>query len=172
MRTSAAIVKMSGGGQAVAAVVSTAANDCDRGINLWCLIISTAISAAARAAFSMRRMPGMWNSSIERRSISRRSSRVSRSIRIWHVYRVPQKCDFLISVYLTNDDGESWRIAAGILALYRELVKLGEVTVIAPEQVQSATGHGITLTARCLRVRSRSRTRLPGSPWTGDRRIV
>ena len=50
-------------------------------------------------------------------------------------------------ILLTNDDGI---MAPGIVALYRELVKLGDVTVVAPEQVQSATGHGITLTAPLL----------------------
>jgi 5'-nucleotidase len=52
-----------------------------------------------------------------------------------------------MNILLTNDDGI---MAPGILAMYRELVKLGQVTVIAPEQVQSATGHGITLTAPLL----------------------
>ena len=33
--------------------------------------------------------------------------------------------------------------------MYRELAKLGEVHVVAPETVQSATGHGITITRRC-----------------------
>ncbi len=46
-------------------------------------------------------------------------------------------------ILLTNDDGIH---APGLLAMYRELVKLGEVHVIAPETVQSATGHGITIT--------------------------
>jgi 5'-nucleotidase len=50
-------------------------------------------------------------------------------------------------ILLTNDDGI---MAPGIVALYRELVKLGDVTVVAPEQVQSATGHGITLTTPLL----------------------
>jgi 5'-nucleotidase len=45
-------------------------------------------------------------------------------------------------ILLTNDDGIR---APGILAMYRELVSLGEVHVVAPETVQSATGHGITL---------------------------
>ena len=45
-------------------------------------------------------------------------------------------------ILLTNDDGIT---APGILAMYRELKKLGEVTVVAPETVQSGTGHGITL---------------------------
>lgn len=50
-------------------------------------------------------------------------------------------------ILLTNDDGIH---APGIIAMYRELVKLGEVHVIAPETVQSATGHGITLEAPIL----------------------
>src|SRR3954464_6162209 len=45
-------------------------------------------------------------------------------------------------ILLTNDDGIR---APGLVALYRELVKLGEVQVVAPETVQSATGHGITI---------------------------
>src|SRR5215204_477714 len=45
-------------------------------------------------------------------------------------------------ILLTNVDGIR---APGLVALYRELVKLGEVQVVAPETVQSATGHGITL---------------------------
>ncbi len=45
-------------------------------------------------------------------------------------------------ILLTNDDGIR---APGLVALYRELIKAGhEVQVIAPETVQSATGHGIT----------------------------
>jgi len=50
-------------------------------------------------------------------------------------------------ILLTNDDGI---LAPGIVALYRELVKLGEVIVVAPETVQSATGHGITIDAPLL----------------------
>jgi 5'-nucleotidase len=50
-------------------------------------------------------------------------------------------------ILLTNDDGIR---APGILAMYRELVTLGDVHVVAPETVQSATGHGITLTAPLL----------------------
>jgi 5'-nucleotidase len=45
-------------------------------------------------------------------------------------------------ILLTNDDGIR---APGILAMWRELVSLGEVAVIAPETVQSAAGHGVTL---------------------------
>jgi 5'-nucleotidase len=50
-------------------------------------------------------------------------------------------------ILLTNDDGIQ---APGLVALYRELIKLGEVHVVAPETVQSATGHGITLTTPLL----------------------
>jgi 5'-nucleotidase len=45
-------------------------------------------------------------------------------------------------ILLTNDDGI---FAPGLAALHREIVKLGEVHVVAPDSVQSATGHGITL---------------------------
>src|SRR3954468_22429240 len=50
-------------------------------------------------------------------------------------------------ILLTNDDGIR---APGLVALYRELLKLGEVQVVAPETVQSATGHGITIDAPLL----------------------
>jgi 5'-nucleotidase len=50
-------------------------------------------------------------------------------------------------ILLTNDDGI---YAPGIAAMYRELILLGEVVVVAPESVQSATGHGITLTTPLL----------------------
>src|SRR5215213_6626639 len=50
-------------------------------------------------------------------------------------------------ILLTNDDGIN---APGLVAMYRELVRLGEVHVVAPETVQSATGHGITITTPLL----------------------
>jgi len=50
-------------------------------------------------------------------------------------------------ILLTNDDGIS---APGILAMYHALTALGEVHVIAPETVQSAAGHGITLATPIL----------------------
>lgn len=50
-------------------------------------------------------------------------------------------------ILLTNDDGI---YAPGLAAMYRELVKLGEVQVVAPETVQSATGHGITVSTPLL----------------------
>ena len=45
-------------------------------------------------------------------------------------------------ILLTNDDGV---YAPGLLAMRKELQKLGEVTVVAPATEQSATGHSITL---------------------------
>jgi 5'-nucleotidase len=50
-------------------------------------------------------------------------------------------------ILLTNDDGIR---AEGILAMHRELTRLGDVAVIAPETAQSATGHGITLSTPLL----------------------
>jgi 5'-nucleotidase len=50
-------------------------------------------------------------------------------------------------ILLTNDDGIRH---PGLVAMYRELTRLGEVHVVAPETVQSATGHGITLRAPLL----------------------
>jgi len=46
-------------------------------------------------------------------------------------------------ILLTNDDGIR---APGIAAALKVLREIGEVVVIAPETVQSATGHGVTLT--------------------------
>lgn len=45
-------------------------------------------------------------------------------------------------ILLTNDDGIH---APGLRALRRELMKLGEVTVVAPVGEQSAVGHSVTL---------------------------
>jgi 5'-nucleotidase len=50
-------------------------------------------------------------------------------------------------ILLTNDDGIT---APGLVALYSELIQLGEVQVVAPATVQSATGHGITLSTPLL----------------------
>src|SRR5215210_3646961 len=50
-------------------------------------------------------------------------------------------------ILLTNDDGIT---APGLVAMYRELTNLGEVHVVAPETVQSATGHGITISTPLL----------------------
>jgi 5'-nucleotidase len=47
-----------------------------------------------------------------------------------------------VHILLTNDDGI---LAPGLAALYRELTALGRVSVVAPDTVQSASGHGITV---------------------------
>lgn len=45
-------------------------------------------------------------------------------------------------ILLTNDDGI---YAEGINCIYKELKKIGQVTVIAPDREKSSVGHGITL---------------------------
>ena len=47
-----------------------------------------------------------------------------------------------LNILVSNDDGID---APGILALVRELKKIGSVTVVAPEKQQSAVGHAITM---------------------------
>jgi len=47
-----------------------------------------------------------------------------------------------MKILLTNDDGIN---APGLFALYREMKKLGEVTIVAPDSEKSAVGHAITL---------------------------
>ena len=45
-------------------------------------------------------------------------------------------------ILLTNDDGIG---AAGIMALYKAVKGIGEVTIVAPDSERSAVGHAITL---------------------------
>ncbi|MEO0477005.1 MAG: 5'/3'-nucleotidase SurE, partial [Planctomycetota bacterium] len=47
-----------------------------------------------------------------------------------------------MKILLTNDDGIE---AAGLHAVYDVIKDLGEVHVVAPARVQSATSHAITL---------------------------
>jgi 5'/3'-nucleotidase SurE len=47
-----------------------------------------------------------------------------------------------MQILLTNDDGI---FAPGLAALYKELVEIGSVTVVAPAASRSGTGHSITL---------------------------
>lgn len=47
-----------------------------------------------------------------------------------------------MQILLTNDDGI---FAPGLAAIYKELVKIGDVTVVAPSQGWSGTGHTVTL---------------------------
>jgi len=47
-----------------------------------------------------------------------------------------------VRILLTNDDGID---SPGILAVLRELEKMGEVYVVAPDRERSGTGHSITV---------------------------
>lgn len=48
----------------------------------------------------------------------------------------------MLKILLTNDDGVN---APGLAALYQEITKIGEVTVVAPDSEKSAVGHAITI---------------------------
>ena len=50
----------------------------------------------------------------------------------------------VMKILLSNDDGI---LAPGLAALHAAVADLGDVTVVAPESVQSAAGHSITLRA-------------------------
>src|SRR5262249_29357988 len=50
--------------------------------------------------------------------------------------------NYFMHILLTNDDGI---YSPGLKALRNELMKLGEVLVVAPATEQSAAGHSITL---------------------------
>src|SRR5947209_1676454 len=50
-------------------------------------------------------------------------------------------------ILLTNDDGIR---APGLVAMYHQLTSLGDVRVVAPATVQSAAGHGVTLSSPIL----------------------
>src|SRR5947199_2433298 len=54
----------------------------------------------------------------------------------------PTRGDCGMRILLTNDDGI---YAPGLRALRLELLKLGDVTVVAPATEQSAAGHSVTL---------------------------
>ena len=67
-------------------------------------------------------------------------------------------------ILLSDDDGIA---AAGLLAVYAELVKLGDVTVAAPAENQSGVGHGVTY-AEPLMVREIEplvKTDAPAGTW-------
>jgi len=67
-------------------------------------------------------------------------------------------------ILLTNDDGIR---APGLVALYRELAKAHEVVVVAPETVQSATGHGVTTSAPLLTSRVKVEDAFEGTAVDG-----
>ena len=67
-------------------------------------------------------------------------------------------------ILLSDDDGIA---AAGLLAVYAELVKVGDVTVAAPAENQSGVGHGVTY-AEPLMVREIEplvKTDAPAGKW-------
>jgi len=52
-----------------------------------------------------------------------------------------------MQILLTNDDGI---FAPGLAAIYKELVRLGDVAVVAPSDSQSGMGHSVTVTEPLL----------------------
>ena len=52
-----------------------------------------------------------------------------------------------MQILLTNDDGI---FAPGLAAIYKELISLGNVTVVAPSDSQSGASHSITLSQPLL----------------------
>ena len=62
-------------------------------------------------------------------------------------------------ILLTNDDGI---FAPGLRALHKELMRLGDVTVIAPHVEQSGVGHSITLLTPLV---VKAVEKEDGSPW-------
>jgi 5'-nucleotidase len=49
-----------------------------------------------------------------------------------------------MKILLTNDDGI---FAPGLAAMYKKLVRLGDVTVVAPADSRSGASHSITFSA-------------------------
>src|SRR5687767_2992713 len=68
-------------------------------------------------------------------------------------------------ILLTNDDGIT---APGLVAMYRHLTDMGDVHVVAPETVQSATGHGITLSQPLLTSRVEVENAFVGTAVAGS----
>ena len=68
-------------------------------------------------------------------------------------------------IVLTNDDGID---APGIAALYEVIQDLGEVHVVAPASVQSATSHAVTFHKPIRVEHRRGGERKPGHPWGTD----
>jgi 5'-nucleotidase len=67
-------------------------------------------------------------------------------------------------ILLTNDDGI---YSPALLAMARRLREMGEVHVVAPESVQSATGHGITISSPILTNRFMLQGDIPGTAIAG-----
>jgi 5'-nucleotidase len=60
----------------------------------------------------------------------------------WRFHKKNRESFVLMKILLTNDDGI---LADGIYALYLELKKIAQVTVVAPDSERSSIGHAITL---------------------------
>jgi 5'-nucleotidase len=67
-------------------------------------------------------------------------------------------------ILLANDDGIA---APGLLAVYPELARLGEVTVAAPADNQSGVGHGVTYAEPIMvrKIDALARAEGPQGPW-------
>src|SRR6476661_7475167 len=67
-------------------------------------------------------------------------------------------------ILLSDDDGIA---AAGLLAVYAELVKIGDVTVAAPAENQSGVGHGITYAEPLMtrEIEPLVKTEAPAGKW-------
>ena len=78
-----------------------------------------------------------------------RTDRITTGCLLWVRGHRGIRKGLIMRVLLTNDDGI---YAEGISALYREMSKVADCIIVAPETEQSAVGHAITL-YRPLRVR-------------------
>ncbi|MBN1391187.1 MAG: 5'/3'-nucleotidase SurE [Sedimentisphaerales bacterium] len=56
-------------------------------------------------------------------------------------FQIFSLCYALMNILLTNDDGI---FAPGLAAIYKELVKIGDVTVVAPSGSKSGASHSVT----------------------------
>ena len=71
----------------------------------------------------------------------------------------------LMRILLSNDDG---LFAPGLAALHRALLPFGEVSVVAPAQAQSASGHSLTVRGALACSRQKVNDQLTG--WAVDGR--
>src|SRR3977135_192656 len=67
-------------------------------------------------------------------------------------------------IRLSDDDGIA---AAGLLAVYAELVKVGDVTVAAPAENQRGVGHGVTYGGAIMmrEIEPLVKTEAPAGKW-------
>jgi len=69
-----------------------------------------------------------------------------------------------MKILLTNDDGIN---ADGLLALFREVKKIGSVVVVAPDSQRSSVGHGITLGHPLIARKIKTKTGISGVGLSG-----